>query len=306
MTDWSFDFDYNMPIERSDNAQMSVTNYDEEAQYKYHYQLKGNETTKTIAPYSELSITNKVKQKLNINDTPQNYNFAYQKVNPSIEIILNEEGLENKGNDYFVETGVFKDISGMIHSQFPIKKIEYSITSGGLNMDMGVLDASEEWHIADPVLFAGVNQLTVTVTDTSGFMLAKSFILHMGSIKGDPQLDKNDNDGDGLQNWEETMYGTDPDNADTDGDGLSDFAELTSTGTNPLLSDTDENGITDDLEDDDDDGLTNMEEIDLGTDPASKDSDKDGLDDKEEQQYQTPPLIQTRIKTDFRTAEKLF
>ena len=40
MTDWSFDFDYNMPIERSDNAQMSVTNYDEEAQYKYHYQLK--------------------------------------------------------------------------------------------------------------------------------------------------------------------------------------------------------------------------------------------------------------------------
>ena len=290
MTDWSFDFDYNMPIERSDNAQMSVTNYDEEAQYKYHYQLKGNETTKTIAPYSELSITYKVNQKLNINDTPQNYNFAYQKVNPSIEIILNEVGLENKGNDYFVETGVFKDISGMIHSQFPIKKIEYSITSGGLNMDMGVLDASEEWYIADPVLFAGVNQLTVTVTDTSGFMLAKSFILHMGSIKGDPQLDKNDNDGDGLQNWEETMYGTDPDNADTDGDGLSDFAELTSTGTNPLLSDTDENGITDDLEDDDDDGLTNMEEIDLGTDPASKDSDKDGLDDKEEQQYQTSPI----------------
>ena len=45
----------------------------------------------------------------------------------------------------------------------------------------------------------------------------------MGSIKGDPQLDKNDNDGDGLQNWEETMYGTDPDNADTDGDGLSDL-----------------------------------------------------------------------------------
>ena len=31
-----------------------------------------------------------------------------------------------------------------------------------------------------------------------------------------------DSDGDGLTNWQEYVYGTDPYNADTDGDGISD------------------------------------------------------------------------------------
>ena len=42
-----------------------------------------------------------------------------------------------------------------------------------------------------------------------------------------------DTDHDGLPDWEEAVYGTDPNNPDTDGDGVSDGEEVR-TGHNPL------------------------------------------------------------------------
>ena len=42
----------------------------------------------------------------------------------------------------------------------------------------------------------------------------------------------NDADGDGLLNWEEALWGTDPDNPDTDGDSFSDGTEV-KNGYNP-------------------------------------------------------------------------
>ena len=38
-------------------------------------------------------------------------------------------------------------------------------------------------------------------------------------------IDK-DSDGDGLKDWEEALWGTDPNNPDTDGDGILDGAEI--------------------------------------------------------------------------------
>ncbi|MEI7728667.1 MAG: LamG-like jellyroll fold domain-containing protein [Verrucomicrobiota bacterium] len=43
-----------------------------------------------------------------------------------------------------------------------------------------------------------------------------------------------DTDGDGLSDWEEIYYGTDPTNPDTDYDGVNDGQELMTDGTNPL------------------------------------------------------------------------
>lgn len=54
-----------------------------------------------------------------------------------------------------------------------------------------------------------------------------------------------DLDGDGLSNVDETVYGTNPSNADTDGDALNDRDEIDVFGTDPLNPDTDGDGIPD-------------------------------------------------------------
>lgn len=90
----------------------------------------------------------------------------------------------------------------------------------------------------------------------------------------------------------EEMFGTDPEKEDTDEDGLSDYAEIFVFATDPTLPDTDGNGVHDGDEDADLDGLTNLDELKLGTDPVSADSDKDSLMDKDEiETHKTNPLM---------------
>ena len=98
---------------------------------------------------------------------------------------------------------------------------------------------------------------------------------------------------------------TDPNNVDTDSDGLDDGDEVNGTGplagfgaTDPLDADTDDGGTQDGTEvladgtnptfgndaddaaaDPDNDGLSNGQEVILGTDPNDADSDNDGIDD---------------------------
>ncbi len=80
-----------------------------------------------------------------------------------------------------------------------------------------------------------------------------------------------DQDGDGLSDTEETsIYNTDPLRADSDNDGATDGDEV-DAGSNPLVADTD------------DDGLTDGDEINThNTDPTLVDTDDDGLDDDAE------------------------
>lgn len=126
-----------------------------------------------------------------------------------------------------------------------------------------------------------------------------------------------DTDGDGLSDLlESTQYGTNPELADTDFDGMSDGWEV-AHGLNPLdngesedlLSDPSQAEDTDDANienetdswpdpeqgpngDPDNDGLTNQQEQELGTDPQRSDTDNDGLNDLWESMYtqtvQTP------------------
>ena len=118
-----------------------------------------------------------------------------------------------------------------------------------------------------------------------------------------------DTDGDGLPNrMERTQYGTDPLDEDTDGDGMLDGYEV-ENGLNPLdsgdagLEDIIIDTVTDGgadaqdanetwpdpdngpLGDPDRDGLVNIEEMELGTDPRRNDTDGDGLNDKWESLY---------------------
>jgi hypothetical protein len=94
--------------------------------------------------------------------------------------------------------------------------------------------------------------------------------------------DIDDDDEDGMPNYYENMYGLDKDDpsdaaTDLDGDGLSNLEEF-QLGLKPNDSDTDN------------DDLSDGDEIVYGSDPLVTDSDADGLDDGEEAyDYGTSP-----------------
>ena len=114
-----------------------------------------------------------------------------------------------------------------------------------------------------------------------------------------------DADSDLVNNRNEYLAGTDPNNLDSDGDGVSDLSEIASPILDPN-SDMDEDGdrIADDWEnyffgsdtirglanrDDDGDGLNNLAEYENHTDPHNSDSDDGGLSDGDEVALGTDP-----------------
>lgn len=102
-----------------------------------------------------------------------------------------------------------------------------------------------------------------------------------------------DADGDNCPDSLEKQWGLDTTKFDTDGDGLSDEFELliSLNTTDGTKIDTDGNGILDGDEDTDKDGLTNLQEQELGTDPLASDTDKDGLlDGLEVSTHKSNPL----------------
>ena len=88
-------------------------------------------------------------------------------------------------------------------------------------------------------------------------------------------INSGDKDEDGLADWDERFnLKIDPDDPDSDGDGMPDGWEW-ENGLNP-------GDPQDAWLDSDEDGLANLEEYGIGTDPREGDTDNDGLDDREE------------------------
>ena len=80
---------------------------------------------------------------------------------------------------------------------------------------------------------------------------------------------------------------------DWDADGLTNGEEI-QIGTDPFDADTDDNGVNDALDDPDGDGLTNAEELALGTEIQNPDTDGDGIQDNEDPkplEYNLPPFV---------------
>ena len=79
---------------------------------------------------------------------------------------------------------------------------------------------------------------------------------------------------------------------DTDSDGIPDHSDNCPTVSNPSQTDTDQDteGDACDL-DDDGDGLSDGDEVLLGTDPLNADTDGDGIDDGAEVAAGTDPTV---------------
>jgi hypothetical protein len=120
-----------------------------------------------------------------------------------------------------------------------------------------------------------------TKQDTDGDLIPDKYELDYGLDPLDPSDGLDDEDSDGLTNYEEYYFGTDPLDPDTDDDGIPDEWEVY-YGTNPFEDDVD-----DDI---DHDGLTNLEEYNYGTNPSDPDTDDDGFLDSEEIEAGTDPL----------------
>lgn len=114
-----------------------------------------------------------------------------------------------------------------------------------------------------------------------------------------------DSDGDGLDDEEERVFGTDILSSDTDDDGFNDFLEvrLGASGFDPLdPSDADCTAGIDRI-DTDGDGLLDCEERFVGTSKDFVDSDADGIPDVVELRYGTNPATNdTKSDLDFDAA----
>ena len=160
-------------------------------------------------------------------------------------------------------------------------------------------------------LFVGISGFYQTSSGVGDFDSAAEEDINPNiAIQSEVPVDNDEDVGDGLPDiLEESKYGTDPDDIDTDEDGMSDGWEV-KHGLNPLDNgeadnEEEETGATntaDDAEvsnesdswpdpnqgkygDPDNDGLTNEQEAELGTDPQRADSDNDGLNDRWESLY---------------------
>ncbi len=98
---------------------------------------------------------------------------------------------------------------------------------------------------------------------------------HWANVTGNRDVD-----GDGIPDWWEQFHFGDRAVAteDSDEDGLNNLYEYY-VGTNPLAPDTDGDGVLDGFEDYDGDGLTNADEQEGKSDPRLRDTDNDGIDD---------------------------
>jgi len=108
-----------------------------------------------------------------------------------------------------------------------------------------------------------------------------------------------DTDGDGLTDSLEIQLNLDPDNADSDGDGINDGLDQfpadgqcsanMGAGSDPVV---DNENL-----DSDSDGLTDLSEIEMGTDPFNADTDADGARDADDR-FPNDPSESTDVNGD--------
>ena len=197
-------------------------------------------------------------------------------------------------------TGKVDHISGTVLYPESISSITYEVVDvmdkcvkeGELDID------GADWKAEGIGLSVGINHIVFTIlfNDKS----EKEEIIDITNLSIEnmyaADIDLSDSDDDGMPNYFEEYFGTDLQKDDTDGDGLKDTEEMYLTGSDPLVYDSLKDGISDGDYDTDEDGLTNITEVRLGTESLYSDTDYDGLSDGYE--YNTTGTDPLKYDTD--------
>lgn len=200
---------------------------------------------------------------------------------------------------YDLESGLFfpnsEVISGTTDKK-SVTKVDFRIIDDkDIVISEGESDYKDgKWSFSNFSFRDGNNKLILTaiedskVVETLSIDVFSTVFINPENSKIDIKADQ---DGDGLIDYLEEYYGSNPRIRDTDNDGLTDYTEVYYLSYNPNSNDTDGNGIKDAQEDADGDGINNLKEQSIGTNPAYYDTDHDLLSDYDElYKYHTDPL----------------
>ena len=237
----------------------------------------------------------------NVESKPSKFELIESNNNDRLFISFDESDFLNVDDKFYVFDKPDK-LNGNVYSLYGLKELKYTISYGSMELASNTISADDKgnWTITPATLmwennFDNIgNVITVEAEDLRGNKTKNSIKLYSHYFDEDlfASLDYGDNDGDGLFNCEETIYGTDIEIVDTDDDGLNDYYEIKFSLTNPLEKDTDGNGTEDGDEDFDNDTLSNKEEMIYTSDPHTNDTDGDGLKDNEEIKHNTNVWMQ--------------
>lgn len=190
---------------------------------------------------------------------------------------MNLRGLERRS--FMLDGRLSSDVDPQDTLQY-----QWSMATGMPAVSLSDTSSATPSFIAPSIRTTVIYTFDLIVTDGEGDSIADTVTVEVNPVR--------DTDGDGLDDEEEAIYGTDPQLADTDRDGLNDAEEI-AIGTKPRDEDTDEDGVRDGAEgrtcpmcevmptlDSDGDGIL---------DPLEIDSDGDGIIDGVELSVVTAP-----------------
>ncbi|MBE5865348.1 MAG: VWA domain-containing protein [Lachnospiraceae bacterium] len=282
--DWVLEFDFDREITEIWNGVI-------EEHEGNHYVVRNAEYNSTIAPSRSVSIGIKGCEFVGMTE-PENYllrQIGYGTedgankddiIDEAFEVTFNipDNMFQYEGFEGYVVAGKIDKFEGTISiDDSKIKSIELDVVSGLVNVPQNVVTFENGvWEMDEPQLLIGDNIVTITALAKNGATVQYSTHIWNSSEENMNKLsvDKNDDDKDGLENYREAQYGTNPNDADTDKDEFSDIDEIFLLNTDPLVynSDCDYDG----------DGLFNKEELEYNTNINSEDTDHDELTDYDE------------------------
>ena len=292
----------------NDGVYTNTIEFDQEGTYHFQITATGISTTGTNfernASVSVFSAPKSVSFSGTIIDEgiDDDTNFFFEKIKFSFPVTVDNDGT------YLLSANLIDNEGNLIDI---LSSEPENLTAGPFTYEIDVLWKKFVKNGSDgPYYLIGIS---ISDNDT-GFTIT-THDNYETSVYMINQFEEFDSDNDGLTDGEENLLGTDPNNPDSDYDGITDFNEVNydndgsynpSTDLNPLDNDTDDDGMSDGwekyynfnpalddgsgAEDDDCDGILNIDEYNYSTFPNKSDSDNDLMPDKWEIDHGLSPL----------------